>query len=65
MTKEQAEQKARELNNERVITVFCPLIKDMCRADCECFHRAVVFEHKRGGGDFDCTNPSCDCSCLH
>lgn len=45
-TEQEAIAKADELNEQhRRMDVFCPLIKEMCRTDCECFRKAFVEKH--------------------
>ena len=44
MTEKEAKDKAQECNASRV-SVFCPMIKDMCRTDCECYVKAWTDYH--------------------
>lgn len=46
LTEEEAEGK---LSDKHMETIFCPLIKDMCRTDCVCYAKSFVYDNKMGG----------------
>lgn len=46
LTEEEAEK---HLVDFRMLTIFCPLIKDRCRIDCICYEKSFVYDMKVNG----------------
>jgi len=57
-TKEQALQKAEEINLKAETTKYCPLLQDICKKNCVCFKEAFV--HTNFNGKFEVLGFCCD-----
>lgn len=61
---------AARLNEEtkRQMAKFCPLSKDRCRADCECFVDGWISDNEEYAGDspieYQVHGPYCNCVAL-
>lgn len=66
MNKQEASQKVDDWKEERV-KVFCPLIKNYCRLDCESLSiiRAVSILDSKPDGDWMTLGGYCECRLLH
>ncbi len=71
MTKDEANSKVIEINNERK-NKFCPIIKSLCRIDCACWIMAEVqmiknkmaIKQLNQSENYDIVGGYCDCYLL-